>query len=100
MCQHGADKGLVPVVVNCRYQSILVPADIEHRHGGSLEKRDLVWFNVDLMQQGVGGDNTWGAPVHSEYTISPIERSYTFIIRPLKAGDDEVKESKRVSFRK
>lgn len=77
-----------------------VPADIEHRHGGSLEKRDLVWFNVDLMQQGVGGDNTWGAPVHSEYTISPIERSYTFIIRPLKAGDDEVKESKRVSFRK
>jgi beta-galactosidase len=77
-----------------------VPADIEHRHGGSLEKRDLVWFNVDLMQQGVGGDNTWGAPVHSEYTISPIERSYTFIIRPLKSGDDEVKESKRVSFRK
>jgi beta-galactosidase len=52
------------------------------------------------MQQGVGGDNTWGAPVHSEYTISPIERSYTFIIRPLKSGDDEVKESKRVSFRK
>lgn len=77
-----------------------VPADIERRHGGSLEKRDLVWFNVDLMQQGVGGDNTWGAPVHSEYTISPIERSYTFIIRPLKAEDDEVKESKRVSFRK
>ena len=75
-----------------------VPMDIEHRHGGSLEKRDLVWFNIDLMQQGVGGDNTWGAPVHSEYTISPVERSYMFVIRPLRSGDDEVKESKNVSF--
>ncbi|MBN2661778.1 MAG: DUF4981 domain-containing protein [Tannerellaceae bacterium] len=75
-----------------------VPMDIEHRHGGSLEKRDLIWFNIDLMQQGVGGDNTWGAPVHSEYTISPVERSYMFVIRPLRSGDDEVKESKNVSF--
>ena len=75
-----------------------VPMDIEHRHGGSLEKRDLVWFNIDLMQQGVGGGNTWGAPVHSEYTISPVERSYMFVIRPLRSGDDEVKESKNVSF--
>jgi len=75
-----------------------VPMDIKHRHGGSLEKRDLVWFNIDLMQQGVGGDNTWGAPVHSEYTISPVERSYTFVIKPLRSGDDEVKESKNVSF--
>ena len=31
MCQHGADKCLVPVVVNCRNQPVLVPADIEHR---------------------------------------------------------------------
>ena len=75
-----------------------VPMDIEHRHGGSLEKRDLVWFNIDLMQQGVGGDNTWGAPVHSEYTISPVERSYMFVIKPLRSGDDEVKESKNISF--
>ena len=75
-----------------------VPMDIEHRHGGSLEKRDLIWFNIDLMQQGVGGDNTWGAPVHSEYTISPVERSYMFVIKPLRSGDDEVKESKNISF--
>ena len=31
MCQHGTDKGLMPVVVNCRNQPVLVPADIEHR---------------------------------------------------------------------
>jgi beta-galactosidase len=33
---------------------------------------------------GVGGDNTWGAMVHPEYTITPKEWSYSFTIKNLK----------------
>lgn len=60
-----------------------VPFSVERRHGGSIAKKDLVWLNIDLMQMGVGGDTSWGAQVHPEYTISPSPRSYSFTIQPL-----------------
>lgn len=65
-----------------------VPFQTERRHGGGIEKRDLVWLNIDHRQMGVGGDNTWGAQVHPEYTITPNECSYSFTLQPLKADDD------------
>ncbi|MDO4497423.1 MAG: glycoside hydrolase family 2 TIM barrel-domain containing protein [Bacteroidales bacterium] len=60
-----------------------VPFDQERRHGGSIEPQPLVWLNIDHQQMGVGGDNTWGAPVHSEYTITPHGWSYGFTLLPL-----------------
>jgi len=57
-----------------------VPFDIERKHGGSIEKKDMVWLNIDHQQMGVGGDNTWGAQVHPEYTITPNAISYSFTI--------------------
>lgn len=65
-----------------------VPAHIERRHGGSIVKKDMVTVNIDHLMMGVGGDNTWGAQVHPEFTISPVERTYGFTLRPLKAGDE------------
>ena len=67
-----------------------VPFDIERRHGGSITKKDFVWLNLDHMQMGVGGDNTWGAQVHPEYTITPQDYNYSFIIVPLKGEDNIV----------
>lgn len=64
-----------------------VPAMIERRHGGSIEPRDMVTLNIDHRMMGVGGDNTWGAQVHPEYTISPKETRYGFTMRALRAGD-------------
>ncbi|MDO5035427.1 MAG: glycoside hydrolase family 2 TIM barrel-domain containing protein [Porphyromonas sp.] len=57
-----------------------VPYDIERKHGGSVELEELVWLNIDYRQMGVGGDNTWGARVHPEYSIVPQEMSYDFEI--------------------
>ena len=57
-----------------------VPATIQNIHGGSIMEQDLVWLNVDHLQMGVGGDNTWGAQVHPEYTITPHEWQYSFTI--------------------
>lgn len=62
---------------------LYVPSTIEHRHGGCVDKQDMVWLNIDHLQMGVGGDNTWGAQVHPEYTITPHEWNYTFTIKKL-----------------
>lgn len=61
-----------------------IPFDVERKHGGSIEKKDMVWVNIDHQQMGVGGDNTWGAQVHPEYTITPNPITYSFTIQPVK----------------
>ncbi|MGM9699790.1 MAG: glycoside hydrolase family 2 TIM barrel-domain containing protein [Prevotella sp.] len=58
-----------------------VPSMKMHIHGGSIERKNLVWVNIDHRQMGVGGDNTWGAQVHPEYTITPREWNYSFTIK-------------------
>lgn len=65
-----------------------IPFDTERKHGGSIEKKDFVWFNVDHLQMGVGGDTTWGAQVHPEYTITPEKLSYSFTLIPVRESDD------------
>lgn len=64
------------------------PSQVERRHGGSIVKKEMVWLNIDHKQMGVGGDNTWGAQVHPEYTITPHEQTYGFTLQPLSAGED------------
>lgn len=74
------------------------PSQVERRHGGSILKKDMVWLNIDHKQMGVGGDNTWGAQVHPEYTITPKEWKYSFTMMPLNAGDDAVEEAHKSWF--
>ena len=76
-----------------------VPFDIERKHGGSIQKKDLVWLNIDSKQMGVGGDTTWGAQVHPQYTITPDAQEYTFTFIPLfKSEVDLVQESGKLWF--
>lgn len=60
-----------------------IPAMIERRHGGSIEPQDMVTLNIDHRMMGVGGDNTWGAQVHPEYTITPEEYNYSFTLQAI-----------------
>ena len=69
------------------------PFNVERRHGGSITKKDMVWLNIDHRLMGVGGDNTWGAQVHPEYTITPQEWKYSFTIQPLGAQDDAAQKA-------
>lgn len=75
-----------------------VPFDTERRHGGSIVPKDMVWLNILHRQTGVGGDNTWGAQVHSEYTITPHEWEYSFTLVPLGAGSDASEMARKVWF--
>lgn len=74
------------------------PFHTERRHGGSIEKKDLVWLNIDHRQMGVGGDNTWGAEVHPEYTITPHAWEYSFTILPLDAQSNAAEEARKAWF--
>lgn len=74
------------------------PSTVERRHGGSIIKKDMVWLNIDAKQMGVGGDNTWGAQVHSEYTITPVEQEYTFTILPISKQEDAAEKANRIYF--
>lgn len=75
-----------------------VPFDVERKHGGSVEKQDFVWLNIDKAQMGVGGDTTWGAQVHPQYTIVAKAQSYTFTIIPVTKNTDLVNESHKLWF--
>ncbi|MCM4151058.1 DUF4981 domain-containing protein [Arenibacter sp. N53] len=58
----------------------LVP--VTKRHGADIRIGETVQWNVDLLQMGVGGDNSWGRNVHVEYTIQPKSFSYSYSIEP------------------
>ena len=55
----------------------------ENNHGGSIQNEDMIWWNIDYKQMGVGGDNSWGAKTHQEYTLPYQGYRYTFTIKPV-----------------
>jgi len=65
--------------------------DLENaNHIHELPQRDFITVNLDYKQMGVGGDNSWGARPHPEYTLpSSKPYSYCFRLRPYskKMGD-------------
>jgi beta-galactosidase len=52
-------------------------------HPYEIPKRDFITVNIDYKQMGVGGDDSWGARTHPEYTLPAQEYSYRFMIQPL-----------------
>jgi len=54
------------------------------KHGNEISKGDVITLNIDLKQMGVGGDTSWGARTHPEYSISSEELHFTFYISPLQ----------------
>jgi len=64
--------------------------DLENtKHIHELPRRDFITVNLDYKQMGVGGDNSWGARPHPEYTLPSKPYSYSFRLRPYakKMGD-------------
>ncbi len=63
--------------------------DLDHvshsqRHGAvDIRPKDVVTWLVDYRQMGVGGDNSWGARTHPEYTLPALGYDFSFIMQPL-----------------
>ena len=57
------------------------------RHACEIRKSNKITLHIDLVQMGVGGDDSWGAPVHPEYTVPAKEYSYVYKIKPFSKTD-------------
>jgi len=56
-----------------------------YRHVWELEPANAVVLDLDLAQMGVGGDTSWGARTHPEYTLP--DRPYSFRVRLVPFSD-------------
>ncbi len=52
-------------------------------HTIDLKERPEVYLNIDMMQMGVGGDNSWGAKTHAKYSMPFKDYDYSFMINVL-----------------
>ncbi|MCA9241051.1 MAG: hypothetical protein KDA37_12665, partial [Planctomycetales bacterium] len=59
------------------------------RHPYELPERDFYELNLNHRQMGVGGDDSWGAHTHREYTPAAGEYAYSFTISPRRRVDGE-----------
>lgn len=57
---------------------------------------DPVAWRIDLKQNGVGGDNSWGAVAHRAYTLWPQTLSYAFVLKPVATGQDSAELARHV----
>ena len=57
------------------------PSPPKHqRHISDVVRKDLVTWNIDFRQMGVGGDNSWGAYPHQQYLINAKRMNFSFTL--------------------
>lgn len=65
------------------------------RHLNDIQPKDIITWNIDYKQMGVGGDDSWGARTHKNYTLQPGNYSYSFLLIPFsKNSESPLKLSK------
>jgi len=79
---NGSELDYVPGKDGGESASGLVP--VTSKHGADIQIGEVVQWNIDHLQMGVGGDTSWGRLVHDEYTIPTKAYNYSFIIKPAK----------------
>ena len=55
----------------------------QQRHTTDIQKRDLVNVNIDQVQMGLGGLNSWYSMPLPKYRVKPEDRSFTYVISPI-----------------
>ena len=68
-------------------------------HTIDLVERDLVHLDIDHLQMGVGGEDSWGAQPMDKYQIEPKEYSYQFMMIPLDPNDEPSEIYRDQSFK-
>ncbi|MFX1283680.1 MAG: glycoside hydrolase family 2 TIM barrel-domain containing protein [Promethearchaeota archaeon] len=69
-----------------------------NRHSNEIKPGNIIILNLDYKQMGVGGDNSWGALVHNEYTLPAKEYSYKFRFRPLSLEEESIMKLSKYVF--
>lgn len=57
-------------------------------HLEELKEPSYTWVRLAAKQMGVGGDDSWGSPVHKEFRIDPKEpMTLAFVISPVERNE-------------
>jgi beta-galactosidase len=59
------------------------PVNLGHKHSAEIVPSDDITVNLDYRQMGVGGDDSWGAPVQNEFSLPAVEYKYKFRLQPV-----------------
>ena len=64
-------------------------------HTYEIPYRDEIYLNIDYHQMGVGGDNSWGARPHPEFTLyADSVYTYSFRLSPISKSQSAMGMSK------
>ncbi|MCP4441295.1 MAG: DUF4981 domain-containing protein, partial [Aureispira sp.] len=64
----------------------------KNMHTTDVKPRDLVALNIDLIQQGLGGDDSWWRKPHKPYRLNKRVYEYSFELMPIDLGKQSVHE--------
>lgn len=77
--------------IDKKYQIDRIPEVNNAKHTTDIKEQDLVELNIDLMQRGVGGDDSWYSKPQEKYLINgAIEHHYSFYLIPIENGSKEL----------
>jgi len=54
------------------------PVNLVHKHPSEIVRSEDITVNLDYRQMGVAGDDSWGAPVHKEFSLPATNYEYKF----------------------
>ena len=80
-----------------------IDKDLNFKHINDITPKNLVELNIDYKMMGLGGDDSWGATPHKQYTIYPSAKifEYGFTIVPFeKADEDDIAKMAAPSYNK
>ena len=88
-------EGLVAVGMPLLYTSAwpFAQDDLELKHQCELPLRGVTTWNIDFKQTGVGGDDSWGARPHQQYTLVSQPYRYQFRLSPLLGDKTPLEET-------
>jgi beta-galactosidase len=67
-------------------------------HQFDLSDGNTLTVNIDFRQMGLGGDDSWGARPHPEYTLPAKPYRYRFRLRAITGKEGELEELVRQDF--
>ena len=68
-----------------------IPAINESKHTNDIKEQDLVQLNIDLVQRGVAGNDSWGSKPERKYLVyGDIEHRYSYSLIPFEKGEKEL----------
>ncbi len=79
-------EGMPKICFNAQYTSqknFFTPEGKRIRYTVDMKREKDYYLNIDYRQKGVGGDNSWGKPVHVEYLVLLRYYEYGYSIEPL-----------------